>query len=214
MKPAGPSFRPRVSGGFNQGMGDFNEHLDENAMQQTVQQKALGQQQADPGQSPVVGQKQQQSPFSQGQAPSPDKPAPQKPRPVSPRQELKWFGRDVFKGLQSLLSLESALGIDPATDSPEDQAKKKQFHQRYNKLSQEEQEYAKQLYRQKMQQKKQEEEQAERKKQEAAKQEQQEVVVPSSPQKGPIGPGMSRKQKATAQLAHNRKVLGAPSGSN
>ena len=50
-----PAPRPRQMGGFNPGMGDSNEHLDESAMQAAVQQKGMQQQAADPGTSPLSG---------------------------------------------------------------------------------------------------------------------------------------------------------------
>lgn len=207
-----PGVRPRQGGGgFGPGLGSLNEHLDEDAMQQAVQQKSLGQQQADPGQMPTAGQSQSQSPLSPGAGKS----QASKPRPVSPKNELKWMGQDIIKGLRSLFDLNAALGVDPVQDSPEEQAKKKQFHQRYDRLSQEERDYAQKLYQQKMEKKKKEEEEAQIKKQQEEEQKAQEVVVPSSPQKGPKGPaGASRKQKAVNKLQQQRQSMGGPGSHN
>ena len=180
-KSDSPSARPRVGGtGFNPGLGKFDEHLDENAMQQASAQ-----------------------------------PQPQKPRAVSPKSELKWMGQDIVKGLKSLFNLESALGIDPVKDTPEDQMKKKQLHQRYSKLSREEQDFAQKLFKKKMEKKKQMEEEEERRKRAEEQQKQRELPMPSSPQTGPRGPiGVTRKQKITNLLERQRKMMSGPSGHN
>ena len=71
--PGGPGgmggMRARPGGGFNSGMGQFGEHLDESAMQQAMTQKALAQQQANPqtAAAAAAGAKQAAQPASQQQ---------------------------------------------------------------------------------------------------------------------------------------------------
>ena len=63
------------------------------------------------------------------------------------------------------------------------------------------------------QKKVQEEEQA-KKQQTQQAQRQESISPPASPQKGPIGPGGSRGQRAVSKLEQERKNLSAPPGSN
>lgn len=211
MPGKAPAARPRVSGGMNSNLGNFSgEHFDESIAQQAMGQKQLSQQAADPGSMPTSGLPgQNQSPLA-----SPAAAKPQKARPVSPKQELKWFGQDIFKGLASLFDISAALGVDPVKDDPEKQAKKQQLHSRYQKLSQDEQAYVQKKYEQEMQKKQQEEE--ERQKAEALRQQQEanQIAVPSSPKKGPVGPSGSKKQKASQMINQQRQGLGKMQSAN
>lgn len=201
MPGAKPAVRPRLSGaGFNQGFGEVNEHMDQQAVQQSVQQKGLGQQSAQQGTPPA------QQPLAQQQ--------PQTPREVTPRQELKWFGQDIAKGLLSFFDLNAVLQIDPVQEDPQKKAKKQQLHQRYQRLTQEEQQYVQQKYKAEMEKKQQEEQEKQLQEQQKQQQEAQNLVVPSSPKKGPVGPGGSGKQRAVNKLQQDRKSLGGPSGAH
>jgi len=220
--------RPRMGGGMNAGMGGgFNEHLDENAMQQAMGQKQLAQQSTSQQSSLQSGQggSKAQTDFSklqsgdlppgmEGMAGGAAAQAP-KPREVGSLKEelLERPVQDVISGLKSFFDINALLGINPQVDTPEVQAKKREKHQRWQKLDAEQQQVAQEKYQQEVQKKQAEEEEKERKKQQAAA-ELQTIQAPSSPQKGPKGPGGSKKQKAQTKLQNDRKSLGGPSGSN
>lgn len=211
MTPNGPAARPRPSGGFNSGFGNFQdsfEHLDQNAVQSAMQQKQLTQQTTNSAQPTTGGQalgKPQQNITHE----------PAKPREVGTLQQelIQRPAKDVVAGLASFFDINSLLEISLEKDSPEVQAKKQQTLQRWNKLNQEQQAVAQELYRQEMKKKQQEQEekQAQAQREEQAKQ--QSIAVPSSPQKGPVGPGGSHKAKAVQKLEQDRKSLGGPKSS-
>jgi hypothetical protein len=195
-----PAARPRPGGGFNQGMGQFGEHLDENAAQQAMGQKALSQQTASTAQ----------------QKPATPPPAQQAP----PRElgtitdEAKRVGGDIWGEIKQFFSLNTWLGLNPDTMTAEDKQKASQVHQNWNKLTQEEQQVSKQRYQQEMQRKKQEEEEKQQREEQRRQQaESQPIQAPSGPQKGPKGPG-GKKQKAVQKLQHDRKTLSSAKGSN
>lgn len=213
MSSPAPAARPRPSGGFNQGFGNFNdsfEHLDDKAMKSAVQQKALGQQGTSSTQSTTggsaLGSHTQPPPAAQ----------PVKPRPIgSLADELVVRpAQDIGKGLLSLFDINTLLGVNAQKDDPQTQAKKKQMLQRWNQLDEEDQAQVKKRYQETMQKKQQEEKEEQAKKQQAEQAKAQQVVVPSSPKKGPIGPGGTGKQRAVNKLEQDRKTLGGPKGSN
>lgn len=213
-----PSFRPRPGGGFNQGIGHFNEHLDEDAMQQSVKQKALTQQTNDPAtaQAAAQGQSAHAQQPGQGQFPGqqPGGAPPRPPREVSSIADelITRPAHDIIQELTSFFSLNTWLGIKPPNpDDPQEVARKKQMHQRWQKLNDEQQEVAKRRYQEEMQKKKTLEEEEQRKKQMEEQQKAQTLEMPSSPQKGPVGPAGSKKQKAVQKLQQDRKTLGGPS---
>jgi hypothetical protein len=195
-----PSFRPRPGGGFNPGMGQFGEHMDDDAAQQAVGQKALGQQSVSTAQQkPATPPPVQQTP----------------PREVgSIADEAKRAASDVWSEIKQFFSLHTWLGINPDTLTQEEKQQASQFHQNWNKLTQAEQEVAQKKYQESMQKKKQEEEEQLRQEEEKRRSEAQPIQAPSGPKKGPVGPGGSKKQKATQQLQQDRKTLGGPKGSN
>ena len=198
-----PSMRARPGGGFNLG-GGFNEHLDEAAMAQASKQKQLTQAQADPATTQAAAQKAQ----AQVQKPPPEV--------GSLTDELvKRPAKGVWEELKKFFSLNTWLGIEPPQlKTPEEQAKAKQIHQRYQQLDREQQEVARRRYQELMQKKKAEEEEKMRKKQLEEQKKAQEIQMPSSPKKGPIGPGMSKKQKAQARLQQQMKTIGTVAGAD
>jgi len=206
MSAPKPAVRPRLSGGgFNQGFGEVNEHMDEQAQQQAAAQKSLSQQGTSQATSPGAQAQQAAGQHSQ---------ASQTPREVTPRKELPWFMQDLAEGLASFFDVNAVFQIDPAKDSPEEQAQKQQMHQRYQQLSQEEKNYVQQKYKMDLQ-KKQQQEQEEQQKKQQQQQESQQLSVPSSPQKGPVGPGSQNKKKgAIDKMQQERKTLGSPAGMN
>jgi len=192
--PASKPMTPRPSGGFNQGFGDFGEHLDETAVQQAMQQKAASQQATNPQTAQVSGQ---------------NSTAPTKPREIGTIKEelVTRPAHDILKGLVSLFDIKSILGLNPQTDTPEEQAKKKQLHQRFNQLTQEQQQVAQENYKREMERKRriEEEKQAQRQREEQAKA--QSIAPPSSPSKGPAG---AKKPAAVDKLEQDRKTLSGP----
>jgi hypothetical protein len=123
--------------------------------------------------------------------------------------------KDIAAGLLSIFSINNILGIDPVTDTPEKQAKKKQIHQRWNALTQEQQQVAQQKYQENLQRKQRDEEERQMRKQQEEQERANSIQMPSSPQKGAQGPaGSSAKQKATNQLNTSRQQLSSPQSAN
>lgn len=201
MGGPGGGVRPRAGGGFNAGPGGgFSEHLDENAVQAASQQKQLAQQQADPKNAAAAAQAAQ---AKAGPA--------AKPREVGTLADelIKRPAHDIMTGLKSLFDFTAALGVDPFKDSPERANKKRQIHQRMQQLNQEDQEAVHQRYQQLEQRKRQQLQEEEAKKQrEAQAQQNQDITPPSSPKKGPVGPGMSKKKQASTRLNQQRQQMG------
>ncbi len=214
MPAPAPHARPRPSGGFNQGFGNFNdsfEHIDDQAMQSAVQQKALGQSGTSSTQSATGGS-------ALGSKPPLSGPAAQTtaPRPMGSLTDelILRPAQDIGKGLLSLFDLNSLLGVNAEKDDPQTQAKKKQMLQRWNQLNEEDQAQVKKRYQEEMQKKQQAEQAEQAKKQQAEQAKAQQVVVPSSPKNGPIGPSGSGRNRAVNKLEQDRKTLGGPKGSN
>jgi hypothetical protein len=202
MPPAASksNMRVRPGGGFNQGLGNFDEeHLEDSAMQQAMQQKVLQQQNTNSGtKSPTQSQ-------ATGQPSAP-------PREVGTiASEATRAGQDVWLEVKEFFKVNTWLKINPETKDPQELAKQKQIHQRWQKLNQEQQAMAKRMYQQEVERKKVQAEEEERKNQVAQQQQQSELPMPSSPQKGPIGPTGSTKQKVIHKLQQDRQQLGGPS---
>ena len=202
-------------GGFNSGLGNFSdEHIQENDMQAAMQQKAMSQFAGNATQAAGAGTPgpQGQSPFG---TPVPGE-KPQEPRPVGSLTDelIKRPAKDIARGLLSLFDLNALLGIKPGEDDPAQQAKRKQMLNRFNKLTQEQQDIAKQRYQLEMKKKQQEEQEKQAKKQREEQQKANSVELPSSPKKGPVGPGGSKKQKAVQKLEQDRKTLSGPQSAN
>jgi len=207
MSSGQPSFRPRPGGGFNPGMGGSNEHMDESAMQSAVQQKALSQQASQPNAQQIAQQAAQNQQQGASQAP---------PREIGTIGEelLVRPAQDLLKGLASIFDLNAMLGLSPAQiETPEEKAKKQQTLQRFNKLTEEDQAYARRKYQERLKQKEAEEQEKEQKRQIEA-QKSQEVIVPSSTKKGPEGPSGNKKKQAVTKLQNDRKTLSGPSSVN
>lgn len=198
-----PAMRVRQGGGFNQGFGDFtDEHLEENAMQGAIQQKALQQQSTNAG---TKSQSQQQA---TGLPPAP-------PREVGTiPEETKRAANDIWGEIKQFFELNTWLNINPESKDPAELAKRKQTHQRWQKLNQEQQSVAKKIYQEEIQRKKALAEEEERKKQQQKQQEASALPMPSSPQKGPVGPTGSKKQKAINKLQQDRQNMSGPSSAN
>lgn len=209
MQKPSPAARPRTGGGMNSNLGNFSgEHFDEGLMQDAAKQKALASAAADPGQMPtsgISGQNKSSLSTNSQQA---------KPRPIDTKKELKWMAEDVVKGIGSFFDINGALGIDPIKDSPEDKVKKQQMHKRYQEMNQEDRAYVDKLYQEKMKAKQLEEQNKEEERIKKEKEEDNQIIMPSSPKKGPVGPGGSGKKRAVAQLEQDRKGIGKVAGAN
>ena len=104
--------------------------------------------------------------------------------------------------------------VNPQTDTPEEQAKKRQNHQNFQRHTQEQQEVAQQQYQAEMERKQKEEQEAEQKRRRKAQEESQTIEAPSGQKKGPNAGGGSKKQKAMTKLQNDRKQLGGPMGAD
>ncbi|MFZ1721332.1 MAG: hypothetical protein WAU07_02395 [Microgenomates group bacterium] len=129
--------------------------------------------------------------------------------------ELKKFPQEIWEAASAFYSINTWLGIDPVTLTPDERQKAVAKHQRFESLKAEQKQKGQEMYQEEMEKKKKiqmEEEEKRRKDQQKAANQQ--AVLPSSPKKGPVGPGGSKKQKATQQLEQDRKTLSGPSGKN
>lgn len=216
----GPTAVTRASGGMRQNFGFKNidsEHMEQQAMQGAVTQKALQQQSSN---TPIKqsaqskNKKPQQSTQSQAQKPQSLIP----PREVgSLKQELITRpAKDIIKELRKFFDINLLLGIDPINDTPEKQAKKKQLHARYQQLTEAEQKVARERYQQQLQQQQEEEKQQQVKKKKAQQQQQASIAPPSSVSKKPglIGFGKGSKGKAMGRLQQQLKTIGVVGGAN
>jgi hypothetical protein len=214
MSAQSPSARPRPGGGFNSGFGNFSdEHLDENAVQQAMTQKMMGQQQAAGAGSPQGVPAGSANPLAGTPPGSPPPP----PREVGSLYEelIKRPIVDIGKSLLSILDFSDALGISPPQDkTPEEQARMQAMHQRYQKLNEEQRQFAQRKYQEDLQKKKQAEQEKQQREAQRRQQEAASVAMPSSPKKGPVGPAGSSKQRAVTKLEQDRKTLGGPASAN
>ncbi|MBP7768311.1 hypothetical protein KA082_00555 [Candidatus Woesebacteria bacterium] len=211
------SVRPRPSGGFQQGLGQFNEHLDEQAMQQAAKQQALTQQSATPATTPTAaqalagaaGMPTDLSELAAGGAGAEGG--------TQAAQSPSFFDaviaqpvQDLAKTILEALHLDTLLGLMGSSDTPQDKAKKQAMMRRYNELTQEEQAVARATFQRRQQEEKRrlEEEQARKHRAEQARA--QSIAVPASPQRGSEGAGQSRKSQAVSKLEQDRKTLSGP----
>lgn len=203
-----PAARPRPMGGFNSGMGHFNEHLDEDAMQQAMQQHALGQQ---AGGAPPAGAGSDGAALGGlGGASAPA------PREIGTFQEelITRPVHDVAEGLRSLFDLRAVLGINPETDDPQTQAQKKQMLQRFDQMTEAEQAVAQEEYQRRLKEKQAQEQEKEAQRQQAAQQQAQTLEVPTGRQHGAQSPTGSKKQQAAQRIQQDRKTLSNAKGVN
>lgn len=207
-----PGPAPRTSGGFRPspgGLGRFDEsYLEQDAMKQTMSQKGQAQAGTSSAQPTTggsalkaLGSKQQQSSQSQVKA-----------RPIGSFKDelLVNPAKDIVKSLTSFFDLNQLLEIK-TEDTPEEQAKKKQMLNRWNNLNEEQKSIAQSQYQEKIKKQQAEEEKKQQKKKQEEEVRKQSIAPPSSPKKGPIGPGsgMSKKAAAAAKLEQDRKTLGS-----
>jgi len=203
----GPKSLPGKSGGMRPSFGGLGEgHLEEQAMQSAMQQKALGQKAGDSSQSTTGGSALQPG----GQQ---KKPQQRKPRKVGTLKEelLNRPFKDAVDELKGFFSLSSWLGIEDNKDTTEEQMRKKKMHQRWQKLTQDEQRVAQEKYQKEMKKKQEEEREKQIKKQKEEQKKAQSIAPPSTPKSGP-GAGMagqkSNKGRAMQKLQMDRTSLG------
>lgn len=209
MASAGAKQQVRPGGGFRQSFGNFSdEHENAAAASAAATQKQAAQQSSVLGQQGVA--KQQAVAAGAGQTPLASPEAKQQqapPRSVGNLGEelIKRPAVDIINTFKSFFDLNAMLGINPG-DTPEQKTKKQKVARNWQKLTQEEQAFVQQEF-QKNQQKKQQELQEEqaRKEEEARQAQAQAIAPPSSPKKGPVGPGGNKKQQAS-QLIQNKRT--------
>lgn len=212
-KPAQGS-RPRPGGGFNQGFGNFSdEHLNESAMQNAMQQKQMTQQAAQTAGTPNPAQKATGKPMQQG-AGQGAQPRPDRQLGTLGEELVKRPLADLWSEIKKFFDINTILGINPVTDTPEEQAKKKQLHQRYQQLDQDQQRVAQEEFQKRMQKKQQEEQEELQKKQAEEQRRKEQVVMPSKPKSGPQGPasGKSHKQNMMEKMQMDRKTMSQAQG--
>lgn len=198
----------RQGGGFRPSFGQLGEeHLDENATSQAMAQKQASQQLGNSAQSTTGGNALKSLGSKQQGGSQPGQAKQSTPRSVdSIPGEIKNFVGDVGKELKNFFDLNALLEINTA-DTPEQQAKKRQISQRFNRLTQEQQQIAQQQYQTEMKKKQQEEQEKQAKKQREEQMKAQSIALPSSPKKGPVGPGgKNKKTDAAAMLSQQRKA--------
>lgn len=124
------------------------------------------------------------------------------------------MGQDVATGVKDFFSINTWLQINPEAKDPEELAKRRQVHARFKELDEEQQAVARQMYEAELQKKKAAEEEEAQRKQAQEAQKEQELPMPSSPQKGPVGPAGSGKKRAIQKLQQDRQGIRSLSGSN
>jgi hypothetical protein len=206
-------------GGFG-GMSDFGEAFDEQSLSKMMTQ--VGQQQGsnDPASAGGAGNSglgsqipqlpPQLSPDAQGSTTP-----PVQPREVGSLTDelIKRPAHDIVNELKTFFDLNTLLGIKDPSKDPQTLAKKSQMMQKFNQMTAEEQQVVKQKYQERqMRKQKQEEEEAMKRQREQAEK-QASISVPSSPQKGPKGPG-AQKPKAVMKLEQDRQKLNGPASAN
>lgn len=208
---AGAKSQLTSSGGFRQTFGGSisEEHLDKAAAASGGQTKQVGQQSSVLGQQKAVKQAAATQGANQSAlAQTPEKAASQARAVAGLGQELlKRPATDLKDTLQSMFNIDNLLNIQSKT--PEEQEKQKQIAARWQKLTQEEQAVAKQIYEENLAKKRQEEEAQEKQKQEMEAQKAQELPIPRGRQTGFRGfGGMGNKQKAQTMMQRQRSTLG------
>lgn len=211
--------------------GAFGEAFDEQAMMQAMSAKQSSQQAAAPvqqalqqgqggtaaandfGANEAMMQQMQKAGATGGM---PGMPGAKAPRAVGSLTDelINRPIQDVKEGLQSIFDLNDLLGVNPTTDTPEEQAKKRIIHQNFQRLTQEQQQVAQQQYQEEMERKQREEQEEEEKRRRKQQEESQTIQAPSGKKQGPDAGGGSRKQKAMTKLQNDRKQLGGPGSSN
>jgi hypothetical protein len=119
--------------------------------------------------------------------------------------------KSIKESLHSFFDLSSLLNINYDVDSPQAQAKKRAIHQRYQQLTQEEQQEAQRQYQEELEKKQKEEQEAQEKRRQEEQKNSQPIQAPAGQKKGPDLGGGSRKQRAQTKLQNDRKQLGGPS---
>lgn len=207
-KPGG-NLAARPGGGFRSSFGQLGEgHLEQNAMTQAVGQKQLAQQGTSSTQQQTGGSALKSLGSKQTAGSKAGKANQKPPRSVGTiPEEAKIFVGDIAGEVKKFFSLSTLLNID-TSDTSEVQAKKRKTLQRWQKLTQAEQQVAKQRYQEEMKKKQEEEKQKQIEKQKKEQANAQSIAPPASPRKGPMGPGsgMSKKAKASANLQRQMKT--------
>lgn len=198
----GQSSVVRQSGGTRTSFGDFDsERLEDQALQSAVSQKGAQQKTGS-----VPTNKTSQS--NQQQTQTQQKP----PREVGSLWE-ELFVRpltDIKDAFKSFFDLNNLFGINTEQDTPEEIAKKKEMHRRYQQLTEAEQQEAKKQYEKRLKQKQEEEKQKEIKRQQIEEQKKAAIAPPAGKSNKPglfVG-GKSGKARAQNRLQQQMKTMG------
>lgn len=183
-----------------------SERLEQQAVQAAAQNKAIQQQGAGAPAKASAQSKTQQTA------------QPQQPREVgSIKEELvERPAKDVVKGLKSIFDINRLLEINLEKDSPEEMARKKKLHQRWQQLTKAEQQVAQQKYQQELKKQQEEEKRQQLEKERQAKAKQETIAPPSGVDKKPglFVIGKSSKKKAQNRLQQQMKTMGLTGSPN
>ncbi|MBP7700729.1 hypothetical protein KA111_01545 [Candidatus Woesebacteria bacterium] len=193
---------PGGMGGFG---GGFGENPDENAIMQAMSKSGGGS-----GANSGAAGSHNSSGHGMGNAGAP---APVEPREVAEiPEEAKRGAEDVWKEVKQFFSINTWLGINPEGMTPEEQAEAKEFHANYQRLDQEQQGVARQMYQEKMEKKHAQEREDRQRKEMEAQQSEQGFEMPAGPQKGAQNGGKTRKQQVLHKMKQDRTTLSNSQG--
>ncbi len=212
----GPAPVARQSGGMRSvGLsGEIDsERLEQQAVQGAVANKAQ-QQQSSLAPSKPSAQSGGKSPQQQKQ-PQIQQPAPREVGTL--KQELiNRPLKDAVQEIKTFFDINRILGINKESDSPEEIARKKKLHQRWQNLTAAEQKVAQEKFERELKKKQEEEQQQQLKKQKQEEEQQQSIAPPSSVSKKPglFVAGKSGKKKAQNRLQQQMKTMGTMGSPN
>lgn len=141
----------------------------------------------------------------QGKTPQHPKSGPSIGSPVG---EAKYLGQDVAEGLLDFLPgpLKSLLNIRPS-DTPEEQQRKRQMIQNYQRMNEEQRQYvAQEAQKQQALKQQQAEEDAQRRQMEA-QQRASSAEIPQGKRTGDMNANQTKKQQAVTKMQNDRKKL-------
>lgn len=198
---SGPVTVARQSGGTRSTFGDFDsERMEDQAIQGATAQKAIQQQASNTKTQPQANAGNRASSAQ---------------TPASPPREIGSLAEelitrpitDTTKELAKFFDLNALLGINSG-DTPEEKQKKVAMHQRFQKLTQAEQQVAQEKYQQELKKKQAEEQLKQEKKQRAMQQQQATLVIPAGKSDQPGLPiGGNTKQRAQTRLKQQMTTI-------
>ena len=160
------------------------------------------------GSSNTAGQSPTQQALSsalQGKAPQQQKSGPSIGSPVT---EVKYLGEGIVGGVLDFLPgpLKRLLNISPG-DTPEEQQRKRQMLQNYQRMNEEQRQYVIQEAQKQQALKQQQAEEDAQRRQMEAQQRASSVQIPQGKRTGDMNANQSKKQQAVTKLQNDRKKL-------